>query len=445
MKLVASDRMRRILRIAAWNAALTAAGLALVAAAGEIYLRASTPPTRAEFMQSIERQFQPGVGRVFRPNSEVRITNRLDFWQTSRANRFGFLDREPLSPQDAAASCHAAVIGDSFVEAPHVSIPNKLHARLEEIAADRLPGLNITASAFGVSDTGQVNQIPYYDRFARSSRPNLIVLVFTSNDFKDNSSVLKALSPKAWDPVKSPFATAYKREDDTVALRPPDPDYENHILGPGAGGGWESVRQYLRLLGAGTNARGGWTFREAVEHRILSASRLINWAHKKYKAARPNEYDVSERARTLSERPCCENILYGWSPRKYSAREYAAMANVFGRKAPLPPVFQDALDYTAFALDEFKARADRDGAMLVILSNYTMGSREDPMFDRMSAMAQERGIPVIDQYAYIARQGHAIEDAHFQHDAHWNANGHLWAAEALMEWMERNPDVCGGE
>ena len=431
--------MRGVLRTAAWNILLALAGLALIAAAGEVYLRASAP-SDSEFDGVHPRQFQPGAGRTYRPNSEVRATNGLDFWQASRANSLGFLDREPLSPQDAAASCHVAVIGDSFVEAPHVPIAGKIQARLEDIAAARMPSLDVTASAFGVSDTGQVNQLPYYDRFARSSRPNLIVLVFVSNDFKDNSSVLKAMAPRAWDPVKSPYATAYKREDGNVALRPPDPGHESHIFGAGAGGGWEAIQQSLRLLGIETRADDGWTFSQVVEYRILSTSRFINWVNKKWKSARPSEYNVLERARILSERPCCENILDGWTP-----REYWAIDKVFKREDPLPPVFQDAVDYTAFALDEFKARADRDGARLVILSSYTMESRGDPLFDRMSAMAQERGMPVIDQYAYIKRQGYKMEDARFKHDFHWSANGHLWAAEALMEWIERNPDVCGDE
>ena len=69
----------------------------------------------------------------------------------------------------------------------------------------------------------------------------------------------------------------------------------------------------------------------------------------------------------------------------------------------LPPVFKDALDFTAFALDQFKERADRDGGSLAVLSIYRMGTRGDPYFDRLNAMAEARGIPVIDQYDYILR------------------------------------------
>ena len=78
--------------------------------------------------------FVPGVGVLFLPNVEVRATNHLDFWTVSRTNRWGFLDREPISPERAAESCHITVIGDSFVQAKQVPISDKFHVRLEDLA-----------------------------------------------------------------------------------------------------------------------------------------------------------------------------------------------------------------------------------------------------------------------------------------------------------------------
>ena len=77
---------------------------------------------------------------------------------------------------------------------------------------------------------------------------------------------------------------------------------------------------------------------------------------------------------------------------------------------------------------------------LVILS--TLRSRGNPAFDHMDALASERGISVIDLSDYIRRQGFKHKDARWRHDTHWNAAGHQWAAEALLEYLKRNPTVC---
>ena len=108
----------------------------------------------------------------------------------------------------------------------------------------------------------------------------------------------------------------------------------------------------------------------------------------------------------------------------------------------LPAVHEDALEFTAFALDQFRERTDRDGAALAILSTHFMRTRGDPRFERMAALAEPRGIPIIDQYDHMLRQGAERRDAQWQHDSHWNAAGHRWAAEAVLEWLKRNQDVC---
>ena len=106
------------------------------------------------------------------------------------------------------------------------------------------------------------------------------------------------------------------------------------------------------------------------------------------------------------------------------------------------PLSREILAFTAFGLDAFRKRADRDGVSLVILSTHTLGTRGDVLFDRMSAMAEARGIPVVDQYDYIRRRGGLVQEAHWERDFHWNEQGHQWAAESLLEYIERNPEVC---
>ena len=67
-------------------------------------------------------RFDPSYGYTFVPGEEVRWTNYFDFWQATRANRFGFLDREPVPAGERTGNCHVAFIGDSFVEAAQVPI-----------------------------------------------------------------------------------------------------------------------------------------------------------------------------------------------------------------------------------------------------------------------------------------------------------------------------------
>ena len=118
---------RSALCLVGWNGLLLTVGLAMVAGVGEIWGRYTMPFLRP----SVPTEFVPKVGLLLKPNAEIRWTNHLDFWTVSRTNSLGFLDREPLTPELAAASCHITMIGDSFVEARQVPIADKFHVLLE--------------------------------------------------------------------------------------------------------------------------------------------------------------------------------------------------------------------------------------------------------------------------------------------------------------------------
>ena len=162
-------KIHRALRLAGWNVLFLVAGLALIGVVGEMYFR-----LRATFAENIHPHvWSPTVGGIYKPNAEVRQTNGLDFWTESRTNILGFVDREPIGLERAAASCHIAMLGDSYVEALQVPVADKFQVRLEELAAKELRHLDITTSAFGISGTGQVSQLAYYDeiRAVSAARP----------------------------------------------------------------------------------------------------------------------------------------------------------------------------------------------------------------------------------------------------------------------------------
>ena len=397
-------RIRRALRLIGWNAFLLVLGVALVAMAGEAYFRLTVP-----FMASSDlREFVPNVGVLRPPNTELRFTNGRDYWNVSRTNSLGFLDREPPSPERAAATCHISMVGDSFVEAREVPIDDKFHVRLEELAARQLPYLNVTTSAFGRGNTGQIQQLPFYDAYARLLHPKLLVLVFVPNDFIDNSPVLRALAHE-WELGNFPELSVKRRPDGPMELLPPRTSWVVHSGEEATGTFWFAF--WLRTV---------W---ERINRKLF-----------------PRNQGFVRQVEALRGRPGYAALFEGWRPT--NRRD---MLRVFALR-DLPPVFADALEYTAFALEQFKERADRDGAKLVILATYRMKAKAfgTRVFGRMREIAAALGIPVIDQADYIVRQGAELEDARWRHDAHWSVTGHRWAAEALLEYLKEHPATCNG-
>ena len=321
----------------------------------------------------------PRAGRLYVPGSESRHTNMLDFWTVSRANRWGFLDRSPPplvrgehDERHRERSCRVAVVGDSFVDASEVPVSDKLQVRFEEMARSGLPTLGVTAYAYGIGGTGQINQLGFYDEFASRTAPDIVVLVFVSNDFADNFS-----NPRLW-------VTATRSADRTFELLFPSVGPNGYAL------------DWRRSMG---------------ETRVRDAGRRPGW------------YSLPMLHAKAS---------FLWRQLRLSSRS-GASAFRFG---------EEALEYTGFALDQWKARAQRDNFSLVVLASHPLRWPGNQRFDRLSALASARDIPIISQAAYIRRQGADLRDANFAHDGHWNAQGHQWAAELLLEWLEQNQDAC---
>ena len=403
---------------------LIISGLLLIALVGEVYLRLANP-----FLESSTPfHFVDGVGRIREPNAELRYANwDDDNFVVSRTNSLGFLDREPVSPERADESCHIAIIGDSYVEARQVPIADKFQVRLEEMAARELPRLDITTQAYGIYGSGTINQIPFYDEYARHLSPKLVILVFTLNDFIDNSVVLQSLT-RYMDPDRILWMSAQRATNGALNLRPPDPDYARFRLYPPPGP-WYN-RAWKRLIKSSYFAT--WLDRKNawVVNRVNAVRARIG------APVGPDPRRMAWMA-MIAERPCCASFIDDWQDAGKDSIEDSFKAK------HLLPVYEDALEYTVFGIDQFKQRADQDGALLAIMvATPHMGRRGDPQFDRLSAIAEARDIPIINRYNYIVRQGHNVEDGRGYFDQHWNATGHQWAAEAILEWLKANQDVC---
>ena len=410
-------RRRRALRLIGRNVLLLVAALTFIAGAAEVRLRLAWPFANSSF----QAQLHPQAGSMLKPGTEMLWTNNLDYWTVSRANSLGFLDREPVASDRGAASCHVAFVGDSYVEARQVSIADKFHVRLEQLAARDLPRLDVTTSAFGYSGAGQIAQIPYYDEFARRLRPQLLALVFIDNDFRDNSALLWALQ-FGLDPDHIPRVTAARNADGTIELRPPDPDWQKHAL--------PSLPRPRQMR---------------IRRSLTQMSYFAKWLDLKkgiLPLFRPGadggaDPQLIAWAEMLSRRPRYAALLDGWQP-----TTQADVTAMF-REEKLPPIFERELEFTEFALDQFQERARRDGFLLVVLSTLR---KQKGRFDRgrLHVMAESRGIPFIDYHDFVLRRGAGLRDTFWAHDLHWNPDGHLWAAEAVLEYLKSNPEVCAG-
>ena len=213
------------------------ASLILIIAVSEVYLQQNMPFEQSSW----KKEFVPGVGILYQPHTVVQATDRVEFWTVSKVNSLGFLEREPLAPEEASKSCHIVIVGDSFVEAREVQLANRFPVLLEEFAKRQLPELDVTTSSYGRRGTGQIQQIPFYDHYASKMKPDLLVLTFFTNDFLENSSfILSLMTMYPYDPDHPPYSFAQEPEPGKISLYPPDPEFENQLV--------ESLPPHLRFI-----------------------------------------------------------------------------------------------------------------------------------------------------------------------------------------------------
>lgn len=403
--------------------------LAVVFAGGEAYLRRKLPFNQLLWPANFDERF----GWNFTPGATVNWTNYLDFWTSTQVNSLGFLDREPPLPGDLPNACRVAFIGDSFVEAEHVPIEDKMQVRFEETAnEDPLDDRTFRTVAFGYSGTGQSNQIPFYDVFAKPLKPDVVVLVFVANDFANNSTTLESIR-YGWHPLHPPrLFFEYDRRTNTYSRIEIDPNWQDHLLPvPSApppvmpniarATTWLSNNSYLY------NQMNSMFFKNSP-----GLSAFLN--------GNPPVYDVYKaRLDEIKKMDKYADDFGNWTTDVDIDRMFT--------RDELPPAFEDAISVTGYALDQFKERGEKDNFKLIILTSFSVkyiehGEDQKKYFNRVLDLANERDIPLVDQYDFIISKGLNLDEVFFQHDGHLNVLGHQTAADALWEYFQVHPEIC---
>ena len=193
----------------------------------------------------------------------------------------------------------------------------------------------------------------------------LVVLVFVPNDFINNFPLWRSIQ-RGLDPEHLPYVSAVRAPDGSFRLRPPDPDYR---------------RFRLPQLSRPRSTPPRMSFISYGIRAFLHKSYFWTWWGTK-RILLFNDPDIAAyprrvaRAELLSRRPAYASLLDGWRPVS-RGRVHIRPANedppsffTFFREGNTSPFYKEALAFTAFGLDEFKERAERDGAALVILATH---------------------------------------------------------------------------
>jgi len=132
-------------------------------------------------------------------------------------NSAGFRDREH-AVEKPPRTVRIAVLGDSFVEAPHVAFEDSLTARLESELQRRapFPGYDVEVLNFGMSGHGTGQELLTLRHHVWRFEPDLVVLAFfPGNDMADNVPELATYKVK-------PF---FKLEEERLVL---DDSFRRH-------------------------------------------------------------------------------------------------------------------------------------------------------------------------------------------------------------------------
>ena len=327
--------------------------------------------------------------------ASTKVTKRTACYTSQiSTNALGWRDRERTIEKQPGVT-RIAVLGDSFIEASQVGDEETMTRQLEELLGDRVEVLN-----FGMSSIGTVQEEILYDKVVRDFHPDIVLLAFYSNDVQNSDPVLEGGADR----------------NTRLTYR----DAAGELVSWREGTAFFGVRKWLRL-------RSG-------------VFRLLKMA---YGMARSVGEDSLPADTNVGSLP----VAYGVYQDPPSAEWERGWRAVEGALVRLQREMGSGTVLLAFAVPELLQVAPDATALI----RETYGKNPPEGFDalvphdRFQQIAQRLRIPTIDLLpAFIAeRERRQLEYPYFSYacDGHWNAAGHLFAAETLARFLLPQLDV----
>ncbi|MBI4665226.1 MAG: SGNH/GDSL hydrolase family protein [Nitrospinae bacterium] len=322
----------------------------------------------------------PGRPVTFHPGMKHRaVTDYYDNWFT--ANPLGFNDTEH-APAKPAGVVRILILGDSFVEALQVKPEENAARVMERLAEER--GMALEAVSMGMSGYGQGQQLKTYETIGKTFNPDMVVIYFCANDLNDNMERPEySLSPdgKLMAVEKEIPAESWK----TALVR----GLLNRL---------ESYFIVKEVFGRG--------------YRLFFATAEEVRAARTAQAGVAGGGGIDEGA-----------LAHYAEPEKLKSFE----------------TLVKSLHETVTV---------RDGKPLVaalVSAGVVSPSLEFEKFlDEMEKVYHEAGVDTLNlQRLFVERYRREKTPPHFERDVHWNAVGHLWAAGAILERVEKQLGAKG--
>ncbi len=334
--------------------------------------------------------YSPELGLITNePNSEQVVSSPW-VYNTVIYNKYGF--RGPDWPfQKKSGETRIAVLGDSYIEGREVAFDALVTTVLEK----RI-GSGTTVMNFGLSGSGQAEQIPLYRNLVRKFKPDIVIhCVTASNDFEDNVQELSPLQSKNF----------LKIEDGKLVEIPP-PKWVTRICEEP----WCEVTNFFSNLSL---------FK--LVYRQLDARTDLPW-----------KSFFAPRIAYAAEQESSPDLLEAFDT----------------------PRYDNSKRVMSKALLNFRTMCEKDGSHFLLISAsgvWTFLAGEYPDFkiksERLAKryawlekFAREGSFAYLDLNEALLRQSRAVglrcDDIHIPWDAHWTPLGHRLAAESIHKTLK---------